>query len=43
MNEERIDILSGVQSQFKPASGQTSAADQEVLDRKKAVIELERE
>jgi hypothetical protein len=41
MNEERIDILAGVQSQFQVQRATTT--DDEILDRKKAIIELERE
>jgi len=41
INEERIDIFAGVQSQFKPSLN--AQVDDEILERKKAWADLERE
>jgi hypothetical protein len=40
MKEERIDILAGVPQSYKPS---TTPVDDEILERKKAWADLERE
>lgn len=42
INEERMDILAGVSTEYKPSAG-GNQADDEILQRKKAWADLERE